>query len=137
MCGEHLLGVEIYRFIGRVFSGLSYASKFTQIYRDLFLKYLGIAPYPGTLNIDLGCDASLIFQRLRPIVIPPPLSIYSTVYVYPASIENYGNVYVVKPSRSIYGWRVLEIISNNYLRGRLGLYDGDYIEINIYSAVNE
>lgn len=131
------LVVEEFRLVGRVFSGFGYASRFTQIYRDLFLKYLGIVPYSGTLNIDLGCDASLIFHRLKPIVIPPPLPIYSYVYVYPAIISDYGNVYVVKPCRSIYGWRILEIISDNCLRRELGLSDGDYLEITIYKSIHE
>ncbi|MEM0355412.1 MAG: DUF120 domain-containing protein [Desulfurococcaceae archaeon] len=118
-----------FKLIGRVFSGLGYASRFVKIYEDLFIKYLNFNPYPGTLNVDIGCDASLLFLRLKPIIIPPPIPIYSYVYVYPASINNSLKVYVVKSSRSIYDWRVLEIVSKTCLRELLGLKDGDYVEI--------
>lgn len=125
--------VEQIRIVGRVFSGLGIASRFVEVYKGLFTKYLGFKPYPGTLNIDVGCDTSFLFLRLNPVVIPPPLPVYSHVYAYPAFI-GFLRVYVVKSSRTIYDWRVLEIVSDTCLREAFRLKDGDYVELEVMDS---
>lgn len=120
--------IKIY---GRVFSGLGEGSRYVELYRELFLKYLGFEPYFGTLNVDLGIDSSILFKRLNPVIIPPPKPTYSPLLTYKGYVADSLEVYIVKPYVTIYDWRVLELISKYCLREKLGLRDGDYVEINI------
>lgn len=119
------------KLYGRVFSGLMEGSRYVQMYRDLFVKYLSLEPYFGTLNVDLGIDSSIVFKRLKPIEIPPPNPVFSPLYVYRAYVGGDVEAYIVKPHVTTYDWRVLELVSNHCLRERLKLRNGDYIEINV------
>jgi riboflavin kinase len=117
---------------GRVISGLGVGAKYVNIYRDVIRKYLGIDPYPGTLNIDVGFDASRILADLKTKILPPPRSGLGAVIVYKGIIFSSKRVYVLKPCITKHGWNVLEVIADENLRRKYGLKDGDYIEITIF-----
>ncbi len=118
------------RLRGRVVSGLGEGAKYVNIYRRVFLEYLGIDPYPGTLNIDIGSDASNIIPREKAMILPPPTNGYGDVLVY-RGVLNDVQVYVIKPVLTRHSWRILEVVSEKYLRKKLGLRDGDEVVLMI------
>lgn len=119
------------RLCGRVFSGLGEGSRYVGIYSGVFRKHLGINPYPGTLNIDFGFNTRDVLPLDRAIVIQPPVNTLNPIYVFKGLINREINVFVLKPWRTRYSWRVLEVICEYSLREKLGLRDGDFLEIVI------
>jgi riboflavin kinase len=115
---------------GKVISGLGVGAKYVRLYRRVFEKYLGLDPYPGTLNVDVGRDVSSILAGVPAKIIPPPLPDYAAVIAYKASIGGV-RVYVIKPCITKYDWSILEIISEYNLRRRFNLHDGSEISIII------
>ncbi len=116
---------------GRVISGLGEGAKYVLIYRDIIRRYLGIDPYPGTLNIDFGKDLSDILASISGRMIPPPHNGFVPVIAYRGSMNGL-TVYAVRPCITRHGWNVLELIAGVNLRERFGLRDGDQVEIVIY-----
>jgi len=116
--------------------GAYYISK--RRYQIQFKDILGFYPYPGTLNIQLK-DPYYISQNrfLRSL---PGYRIkgfrtrdryFGGAKVFKATIQ--GRVYggVVYADRSIYGFDIVEVVAEQYLREHLGLKDGDEITIEI------
>ena len=118
------------RLRGRVVSGLGEGARYVELYRRVFNDHLGIDPYPGTLNIDVGFDASTKIPHDKALVLPPPFPGLGKVLVYPGYLE-YVKVFIIKPVVTKHSWRILEVISNIYLRGELDLKDGDEVELVI------
>ncbi|MEM2913356.1 MAG: DUF120 domain-containing protein [Candidatus Bathyarchaeia archaeon] len=126
---------------GRVFSGLGegayYVSK--EMYRKQFIEKLGFDPYPGTLNLKISSDQN---ARLRAkLDVYPGIEIegfknrdrtYGSVKCFRAVIEGKEKGAVVLALRSHYGKDVVEIIAPEYLRGCLGLRDGDKVRVEIF-----
>jgi riboflavin kinase len=119
---------------GRVTSGVGEGAKYVRLYRSVIQRYLGIDPYPGTLNIDFGRDISDLLARLKGRLIPPPEEKYVAVIAYRASV-NGKIVYAVRPCITKHGWNILEIIADTNLRREFGLRDGDLVEIIIYREI--
>lgn len=117
------------RLYGVVFSGLGVGGKYVEIYREVFFKYLGLNPYPGTLNIDFGFDTRKVLPLDKALIIPPPSDKYNYIYVFEAFLNNKIKVFVIKPQKTRYPWSVLEIISEYNLRKRLGLRNSDFVEL--------
>lgn len=126
----HTLNNSEVKLKGKVVSGLGVGRKYVELYRHMFRKYLGINPFPGTLNVDVGCDVSAILAKMRHKLIPPPFPGYGEVIAYKGYIKDL-EVYVIKPCITSHGWNILEIISEKNLRKQLKLRDGDEIEITI------
>ncbi len=116
---------------GVVVSGLGVGAKYVRLYRELFIKYLGIDPYPGTLNVDVGRDVSWVLADIPAKIIPPPFPGYSPVIAYRGRIDS-EEVYVLKPCITEHGWNILEIISKYKLREKLKLRDGSLIKLVIH-----
>lgn len=116
---------------GKIVSGLGVGAKYVQLYRGVFNKYLGIDPYPGTLNIDIGQDFFIYTKKLKAKIIPPPRKGLGCVLAYPGILMGI-KIYVIKPCITNHGWNILEIISDKNLRKTLNLKDNDIVEIIIY-----
>ena len=124
------LNIEKIRLRGKVVSGLGVGRKYVELYRQMINKYLGIDPFPGTLNIDVGHDVSEVLAKTTSKLIPPPFPGYGAVIAYKGYIKDI-EVYVIKPCITSHGWNILEIISEKNLRKQLKLKDGDELEITI------
>lgn len=115
---------------GKVVNGFGEGSRYVSIYRDVFLKYLGIDPYPGTLNIELLEPPELPMEIVKPIEIPPPSPLYGKVLAVKAWIRGV-EVYIVRPLRSRHPGRIIEVVSQYNLKEKLGVKTGDVVEILI------
>jgi len=120
---------------GRVFSGLGEGGFYVSIYSRGFRHTLGFTPYPGTLNIRIDGDVMEIKRCLESggIRVGPPRIPgvkLGAVRVYPAWLKGV-HVYVVRPEITVYKYDVLEVIAGIYLRGLLGLRDGDEVEVEV------
>ena len=105
---------------------------------DQFKEKIGFIPHPGTLNVKIknveknklrllkNFDGVTInsFQTTR--------RTFGSVRCFKAEINNVKGAMVL-PSRGHYS-NIIEFISPMYLRGKLGLKDGDQVEIIIYST---
>jgi len=116
------------RLRGRVVSGLGEGAKYVLLYREAFIRYLGINPYPGTLNIDVGHDASEALAKAKSIAIPPPSPGYGEVHAYRAFFNGL-QVYVIKPVITRHSRNIIEVVSSLNLRRKLGLRDGSLVEV--------
>jgi len=122
----------LYKYIkGRVVSGLGEGSRYVSLYSEMFKKYLGFKPYPGTLNIMVENTTMSTDNIVKKIIIPPPGNGYASVYAYRAYIYGVEPVYVVKPMVTKHGSSVVEIVSRYYLRERYCLRDGSIVELLI------
>jgi len=114
---------------GKVVSGLSEGAKYVELYRERFREYLGIDPYPGTLNVVLiGSAPQLPLDKA--IVIPPPRPGFGEVYAYRAHLGGL-EVYVVRPVKTRHPPSTIEVVSSYCLREKLGLRDGSLVEIYV------
>ena len=126
--------------IGYVTKGLGegayYISK--RRYQIQFKNALGFYPYPGTLNLRLK-DPYYISQNrfLRSL---PGRRIkgfrtrdryFGGAKVFKAIINNKVEGGIVYADRSIYGFDVIEVIAEQYLREYLGLKDGDEVTVEV------
>ncbi|EZQ06795.1 riboflavin kinase [Candidatus Acidianus copahuensis] len=127
------------RILGKVTSGLGEGRIFLgmQYYMDSFKKFLGFSPYPGTLNVviydKISFENRLFLESGKSIMIPEHREenkVLGAVKAYPASINNVAPAAIVIPLRSIHPKSVIEIVSPYYIREKLGLKDGDEVEIN-------
>lgn len=123
------------RVRGSVFSGLGEGGFYVSIYAKQFRNTLGFTPYPGTLNIRINGDPSSVRRCLEEggvRVEPPgiPGVKLGAVRVYPAWLRGV-EVYIVRPDITVYRYDVIEVIAKTYLRGLLGLRDGDEVEVEI------
>lgn len=119
------------RIKGKIVSGLGVGAKYVELYREVFRNYLGIDPYPGTLNIDIGQDFFILLKKTKAIVVPPPKKEFGCVLAYPGELMGI-KIYAIKPCITSHGWNILEIISDRNLRKTLNLKDNDTVEIVIY-----
>lgn len=125
---------------GRVFSGLGEGAYYVsrEPYRRQFIEKLGFDPYPGTLNLKISSGQD---SKLRAdLDVYPGIEIrgfknkdrtYGPVKCFHAVINGSEKGAVVFALRSHYSKDVLEIIAPKYLRGHLGLRDGDKVSVEI------
>jgi len=125
---------------GYVFTGLGEGRYYTTIphYERQFVKKLGFKPYPGTLNLRLEDMSEL--EKSKMLKAMPGIKIegftngrrtYGSATCYRAIINGKVEGAVIKCERTHYSDDVIEIISPVCLRKRLGLKDGDEVEIKI------
>lgn len=131
-------GDEVIIIEGRVESGMGegryYMSR--EAYMKQFKKALGYTPYPGTLNLHLT-QSSL--PRIKVLRARKGIEIkgfkdghrtFGAVKCFKSKINDV-EASVVMPVRSHYS-EVIEVISRFYLRGKLGLSDGDYVDVEVF-----
>jgi len=100
-------------------------------YQRLFREYLGYAPYPGTLNVKLE-DRKIIedVDRLRKMEGIKIGSFtmngesFSALTCFDGTLMG-EKVTLLLIDVTYYNETVAELISPTYLRGKLGLKDGD------------
>jgi riboflavin kinase len=125
-------------FKGKVISGMGEGKYYTgqKGYADQFEKKLGFVAYPGTFNVEIEYIERNKLRLLRNcggILISEFQSenrTFGSVVCFKATINGYEGA-IVLPKRSHYAI-VLECISPYYLREKLGLHDGDEVEVVVY-----
>jgi len=132
------------RFVGRVFKGLGEGAYYIGLegYKSQLAKALGFDPYPGTLNLRLESAIQTEqkkqlrgFDGLRINGFQREGRTYGGARCYRATVGAEripASVLVI--DRTHYDDSVLEIISPQFLRGVLGLNDGDQLEVNVLVA---
>lgn len=122
---------------GVVVDGVREGAKYVSLYSYIIRNVLGLEPYPGTLNIKLPNELLQFIKRLLHkcvpfYIIPPPGRNLGGAFSWRAYLrfkERCVFVYVVKPEKTIHGEDVIEVISDKYLRGELGIKTGDVVEV--------
>ena len=135
---------EEMKFVGRVFKGLGEGAYYIGLegYRSQFSKVLGFDPYPGTLNLKLEGAIQAEqkkhlrgFDGLRIEGFQSQGRTYGGARCYRATVgEKRVAASVLVIDRTHYDDSVLEIISPRYLRGTLGLKDGDQLDVSVSLA---
>lgn len=117
---------------GRVVSGLGEGALYVELYRSFFIKYLQIDPFPGTLNIEVEDPGYLnaVLSLVNPVKIPPPKPGLGGVSAYKALLRGLV-VYIVRPEKTSHNARIVEVVSDRYLRGYLKLKDGDAVVLQL------
>ena len=125
-------------FKGKVTSGLGEGRYYTEQskYIEQFKEKLGFTPYPGTLNVEIEYIEK---NKLRLLKDHRAIDIeefktknrtFGGVRCFKAKIDGIDGA-IVLPLRSHYS-NILEFISKDFLRDKLGLKDGDDIKIVIF-----
>lgn len=119
-------------FEGTVYSGKGTGKNFVALpwVQTQIEQKLGFTPYPGTLNIRLteeAKDKRKFLDSKKGLLVKPQTGYYAGV-LFRASIE-FLECAVVVPLMPNYPGDVLEIISPLYLRGKLGLIDGNMVTV--------
>jgi riboflavin kinase, archaea type len=128
-------------FEGIVFKGLGEGAYYIGLegYKSQLAKALGFDPYPGTLNLRLE-DAIQVEQKrqlrgydgLRIEGFQSQGRTYGGARCYPATVgSRHLPASVLVIDRTHYDDSVMEIISPQYLRGVLGLNDGDRLAVRV------
>jgi len=123
-------------FTGRLVSGLGEGKYYTAHpgYQRQFEERLGFTPYPGTLNIEIAGVERNKLRLLGGGGIPIEAfraedRTFGSVVCFKAMVNGVTAV-IVLPKRSHYA-AVLECISPYHLREKLGLHDGDTVEVAV------
>jgi len=131
-------------FVGKVFQGLGEGAYYIGLegYKIQFAKALEFDPYPGTLNLKLESTMQVEqkkqlrgFDGLRIEGFQRDGRTYGGARCYRATVGKVnlqGAVLVI--DRTHYDDSVLEIISPHFLRGALGLKNGDQLDVNVAMA---
>lgn len=104
-------------------------------YRAQFRQKLGFEPYPGTLNLKLEGPELTKLEVLQEAAGVPIEGFtdggrtFGGAKCFPSSLQEVACVTIL-PIRSHYQ-DVLEIISRDKLRDRLGLKDGEIVEVDV------
>lgn len=125
---------------GKVIKGLGVGRLFVakHIYYIVLTEILGEEPYPGTLDIEaeLSVDeieSHCISQHIKSVIFNG--NIFGGFRYWLGRIskefDQAVDVLVLRPDLSKHGQNVLEVVSSKYLRGCLGLSDGDHINLEL------
>lgn len=122
---------------GKVVSGMGEGKYYItqENYRVQFIEKLGFEPYKGTLNIEVDRqDLSKIWllKNTKGIQINGFRSAKRTFGACKCFLckTNENECAIIMPLRSHYT-KIIEILSNKYLRRKLNVKDGDLIEIEV------
>lgn len=129
------------RVTGVVFSGGGEGAFYVSIYARQFERVIGYRPYPGTLNLRLPEDdahrLSECLSKANAMIVEPPRiegAKLGGVYAYKARVYrgiDYWDAYIVRPMITRYKGDVVELIAVEYLRGLLGVKDGDRVLLEV------
>lgn len=106
-------------------------------YQKKFAERLGYVPYPGTLNIKL--EDSAIVRRLRELRSKDGIKVvgftlggesFSSLNCFDGDMSG-EKITLLFIDVTYYNETVAELISPTYLRGKLGLRDGDLVSFNV------
>jgi CTP-dependent riboflavin kinase len=124
-------------FTGILVSGLGVGASFTSETwaREAFMSHLGIDPWPGTLNLRLeDADSLRIWAEIsaRPgILLPTPSPDWCNAKCFPTLVAGREKGAIVLPEVADYPADKIEIIAAVALRERLGLGEGELVEIQV------
>ncbi len=133
--GERIVFVN-----GTVFSGYGEGAYYVTKggYREQFVEKLGFEPFPGTLNLKLRSVADIKarddLEHLSGIVIKGFANgerSFGDVKCFRALINEEVEGAVLMIHRTHYGRDVLEVIASENLRRKLGLKDGDPVQLKV------
>jgi riboflavin kinase len=124
---------------GRVFSGMGKGKYYVghAEYQKRFRESLGYAPYPGTLNVKL--EESSVIQKLKELRSEDGIKIagftlkgesFSALTCFDADLRG-EKATLLFIDVTYYNETVAELISPTYLRGKLGLRDGDLVSFTV------
>ena len=119
---------------GIVFTGKGEGKKFISLpwVKHQIYQKLGFNPFEGTLNLKLneqGIRNKELLRQTEGIRIEPQKN-YCPGIAFKANI-NHLNCAIIIPLIPNYSKNTLEIIAPQYLRGHLGLIDGNLVEVTI------
>ncbi len=131
-------GEESIRIRGKVFSGVGEGRYYVSLegYRKQFLEKLGFDPYPGTLNLKIPKEEMYFRRRLdeeEGILIEGFSTedrTFGEVKAFRCRVDGVEGAVVI-PKRTHYPSEILEIIAPVRLRDKLGLKDGDVVEVEV------
>lgn len=123
---------------GKVMSGVGEGRYYVSLegYRKQFVEKLGFDPYPGTLNLKIPKEQMYFRRRLdeeEGIKIEGFLTAdrtFGEVKAFRCRIDGIEGA-VVLPQRTHYPPDVLEVIAPVSIREKLGLKDGDLVEVEV------
>ena len=122
---------------GIVASGVGQGAFFMSLawVRDAIRGSLGFYPYPGTLNVRLA-DPEVLerwrgVSKQRALILAPPAPETCGGRLVPITLPRDITAAVIVPDVTRYGDDVLEVIAPVHLRSRLGLEDGDVLELTM------
>jgi riboflavin kinase, archaea type len=124
---------------GKVFSGMGKGKYYVghAEYQKRFKESLGYAPYPGTLNVKL--EESSVIQKLKDLRSKDGIKVggftlrgesFSALTCFDAELRG-EKATLLFIDVTYYNETVAELISPVYLRGKLGLKDGDVVSFNV------
>ncbi|MCZ6489324.1 MAG: CTP-dependent riboflavin kinase [Acidobacteria bacterium] len=121
---------------GRLQSGIGRGAQFLGLewVQKQLREKLGLAPFPGTLNLQVSPDAcsAVYAQRRGFLKIDDPAAPGCPGYVKRVSLQcggrSYRSAYLILPELTMYK-DVLEIIAADNLREELNLKDGDKVQV--------
>jgi riboflavin kinase len=124
---------------GRVFSGMGKGRYYVghPEYQKRFKESLGYAPYPGTLNIKLEDD--VVIQKLKRLRSSDGIKVegftlggesFSALTCFDGDLMGEG-ITLLFIDVTYYNETVAELISPTYLRGKLGLRDGELVSFSV------
>lgn len=131
-------GEEKVCITGKVMSGVGEGKYYVSLdgYRKQFIEKLGFDPYPGTLNLRISKE-QMYFRRLLDEEEGILISGFKTedrtfgdVKAFRCRIDGVEGAVII-PMRTHYSKEVLEIIAPVKLREKLGLKDGDSVEVEV------
>jgi len=124
---------------GRVFSGMGKGRYYVghAEYQRRFREALGYAPYPGTLNVKL--EDGQVIRKLKDLRSKDGTKVegftlrgesFSALTCFEAELSG-ERVTLIFIDVTYYNETVAELISPVYLRGKLGLKDGDVVSFTV------
>ncbi|MDG6964416.1 MAG: CTP-dependent riboflavin kinase [Nitrososphaerota archaeon] len=124
---------------GRVFSGMGKGRYYVghPEYQRRFAERLGYAPYPGTLNLKLEEPGTI--ERLRELRSGDGVKVdgfnlggesFSPLTCYDGGLMG-EKITLLFIDVTYYNETVAELISPAFLRGKLGLADGDVVSFTV------
>ncbi len=131
-------GEESVKIRGKVFSGVGEGRYYVSLegYRRQFRDKLGFDPYPGTLNLKIPKEEMYFRRRLdeeEGILIEGFSTkdrTFGEVKAFRCRVDGVEGAVVI-PKRTHYPSEILEIIAPVKLRDKLGLKDGDVVEVEV------
>ncbi|WP_331234562.1 DUF120 domain-containing protein [Natronorarus salvus] len=131
---------------GEVTGGMGEGKHYISLpgYMTQFEERLGYAPFPGTLNVELGTESVRrrgAMESFEPVHIDgweDDERTYGPCVCYPGRVEcggeTYDGAHVIAPERTHHDEDQLELIAPVRLREDLGLADGDRVTIHVEEA---
>lgn len=127
---------------GKLASGWGDGKNYIQVsgYMEQFVESLGYEPYPGTLNVEISDHEDLVARKM--IEEHPGVRIagfqngdrsYGDVTCYPVKINGEIGA-LLSIDRTHHEKKTIELISPHYLRDKLNLEDGDWVEVQFQQA---